>query len=167
MMGNFAQYIGIFMVACLVLEQIICLINVSYLWRVGITIRSRIENISIETIKSRSLDKNIPKKLSVYEKGHEFFFKNKYPYHTLWLGPCVCVARITGVGSSSIRIDVKMCPILFLFFAIAVLRAFIVVIDFSTVAASFGVFLNLFVWFCLMYMYYKILTARLAMLCLR
>ena len=86
MTSNFEQYIGIVMIACLALEQMICLLNVSYLGRFGITIRSSIEKMSIETIMSMSLDKNIPKKLSIYKKWHTLFLKNKYPYHTLWLG---------------------------------------------------------------------------------
>jgi hypothetical protein len=168
MTSNLEQYIGIGIVACLVLEQVVCWFYVPYLGSFGITIHSSIKTISIETITSMFLDKSIPKKLSMYKKGNTLFLKNRYPYHTLWLGPCVCAARITEHDTSMVIVDVKMCPVLFSLFVFGVLRAIVaVIIDFDTISASFWIFSNIFVFFILMYIYYKILLTRVARLCRR
>jgi hypothetical protein len=145
-----------------------CLFYVPYLGRFGITIHSRVEKISIETITSRFLDKNILNKLSVYKKEGTLFLKNRYSYHTLRLGPCVCAVRIMEYDSSKIIVDVKMCPLLSSLFIFGVLRAIIaVIISFNTIEDYFDIFSNIFVFGFLMYIYYKTLITRIEKICLR
>jgi hypothetical protein len=168
MTSNSEQYIAVGMITFLVLEQIVCFLYAPYLGRFGITIHSSIKKISIETIISRFLDKNIPRRLSMYKKEGILFFKNRYSYRTLLLGLCVCAARIMEHDTNTVIVDVKMCPLLFSFFVFGVCRAIVtVIIDFDTISASFWIFLNLFVWFFLIYIYYKILITRIAELFLR
>jgi hypothetical protein len=168
MTSNFEQYIGTGMIVFLVLEQVICLLYVPYLGRFGITIHTSIKKISIETIISRVFDKNIPSKLSMYKKESTLFFKNRYSYRTFRLGPCVCTARIMEHDISTVIVDIKMCPVLFSLFVFGVLRNIIaVLIGFQTIASSFGIFINIFIWFILMYLYYKILIIRIDKLCLQ
>ena len=95
----------------LVLEQIICLSYVQYLRYVGIKIYSKKKNIPIEKVSSWCIGKNTLEKLSIYKKDNTFFFRIKYPL--LSAGPCVCAAMVKSVDSSTIVINVKMCPFLF------------------------------------------------------
>lgn len=168
MAGDFEYYTGIVLVACLVLEQVICLLYMPYLGRFGITIDSAVQKVSIETILARFMDKGSPKKLIMHKNYNTLYFKNRFTLMTLLLGICVCAVRIMERDENTVKIDVKMCPFLFSFFAFAMLHAAIsVVMDGNTATAFFKRAGNIFVFLLLMYTYYKMLIARVARLCVR
>lgn len=163
-----ALYLIIFIAFCLLVEQIVCALHMPYLGRFGIIISSRIGKISITSVESVCLHAAGAMKLSAYKDTETIFLKNRYPYHTLWLGPCVCAARIVELEKDTVRIDVTMCPLLFFAFAAAVTIA-LVGFALGVVAGSvfLGICLNLLLWFCGMYLYYTLLTTKIACLFLQ
>ena len=165
---DIARYLVVFIVFFLLLEQVLCFYYVPYLDRFGIIVCSKVGKISIKSVESMCLHGARLMKLSFYKNKEALFLKNRYPYHTLWLGPCVCAARIAELERSTVRIDVTMCPLLFSFFVIALVFALVgFVMGFATIDIFLKIFLNLFLWFCGMYLYFRILTAKITSLFLR